>query len=98
MQFGLVLTSEENREHAIGLLATASARGWACRCFLTDRAVRLLTVPVFMDTIRSSHIRLDVCEHSWDRFGDGAPPGDVTLGGQYQDAELVHLSNRVLVL
>lgn len=98
MQLGVVLTAEDNRQHAEGLLAAAAARGWSCRCFLTDRGVRLLMSDSFLRVIRTGAVKLDVCELSWERYGAGAPPPEATMGGQYQDAELVHLSDRVLVL
>lgn len=98
LRLGLVATREEAAADAVGLLAAALLRGWACRCFLTDRGVRLLLDPAFRDLIGRPDLRLDVCEHSWARFGDGGPGPEGIMGGQYQNAELAHTSDRVIVL
>lgn len=81
----------------------AHRRGWECRCFLTDRGALLLTVPAFTDSLAVSATRVAVCELSIERYGDyGLRVADispeVTIGGQYQDAELVRNSDCVLVL
>lgn len=98
MRFGLVATREEAGPQLVGLLAAALARGWECRCFLTDRAVRLLLDPSLQELVKAGRIRLDVCEHSWERFGGRTPAPEGVMGGQYQNAELAHTCDRVVVL
>jgi hypothetical protein len=39
-----------------------------------------------------------VCEHSWEQYGAGGPPAGVAMGSQYQNAELAHQCDRVIVL
>lgn len=98
MRFGLVATREEAGPPLVGLVKTALARGWSCRCFLTDRGVRLLLDPAFRNLIGTPNLRVDVCEHSWERFGDGSEGPESVMGGQYQNAELAHTTDRVVVL
>lgn len=98
MRLGLVATREEAAAEAVGLAAHALARGWTCRCFLTDRGVRLLLDPAFRALIGAPGLRIDVCEHSWERFGDGSTGPAGVMGGQYQNAELAHTSERIVVL
>lgn len=98
MRFGLVATRAEAGPSLVGLVTTALARGWICRCFLTDRGVRLLLDPRFRALIGAKNLRVDVCEHSWERFGDGSVGPEGVMGGQYQNAELAHTSERVVVL
>lgn len=98
VRLGVVATREESAAEAVGLLAGALARRWPCRCFLTDRGVRLLLDPSFRVLIGTPNLRIDVCEHSWERFGDGSAGPEGVMGGQYQNAELAHTSDRVVVL
>ncbi len=98
VRLGVVATREEAAGHAVGLLTAALARGWTCRCFLTDRGVRLLLDGAFCALLGMPNLRVDVCEHSWERFGDGTAGPEGVMGGQYQNAELVHTSDRVVVL
>lgn len=98
MRLGLVAAREEAGPALTGLLRAALVRGWECRCFLTDRGVRLLLDPSFRALATAGGFRLDVCEHSWERFGDGTAGLDGVMGGQYQNAELAHDSDRIVVL
>ena len=98
MRIGIVATHESAQAHLVGLAAAAAARGWPCRCFLTDSGVKIAASEKLLGLARSGAIRLDVCEHSWHQFGDGEAPAGATLGSQFQNAELVRECDRVLVL
>lgn len=102
MNLGIVVTNENHGELALGLLKTAAARGWQLRCFLTDTGVKLLNDPLFAGFCQGEHW-VALCELSLERYHidpakvqDTAP--NIVIGGQYQDAELVKNSDRVLVL
>lgn len=103
MRFGLVVTNERNADAARKLLEAAQARGWECRCFLTDRGALLLADPAFTGSPAFMNTNIAVCELSIERYENHglharAIDPHVIVGGQYQDAELVHNSDRVLVL
>lgn len=103
MRFGLVVTDERRGAAALALLQAAQARGWTCRCFLNDRGVLLLADAGFTGSSAFRQTLVAVCELSVERHEDkGLRLGDidshVVIGGQYQDAELVRNSDRVLVL
>lgn len=98
MLLGLVAASDAEEQHLVGLAAAAARRGWACRCFLTDRGVRLLRSPALLELAGSGAIQLTVCEHSWEIYGGGSVAAGVSLGSQYQNAELAHVCDRVIVL
>jgi len=101
MNLGIVVTSESYAEQVLGLLEAAAERGWQLRCFLTDTGVKLLDEPRFVRFCQAGHW-VALCEMSLERYHidavkvqDQAP--DIIIGGQYQDAELVKNSDRVLV-
>lgn len=102
MKLGIVVTDDRYGRQAEGLLRAAVARGWEVRCFLTDTGAKLLRAASFIDFIRSTDAWVAVCELSLERLGDAGLSGElpddrVVVGGQYQDAELVKKSERVLV-
>lgn len=97
MLLGLVAASDANEKHFVGLASAASARGWECRCFLTDKGVRLARSAALLALAASGAIQLTVCEHSWELFGGGSVATGVQLGSQYQNAELAHVCDRVVV-
>ena len=98
IRLGLVATHEGADREIVGLAQAAVGRGWPCRCFLTGAGVRLLRSVALLELARSGAIRLDVCEHSWELLGGGPLPAGATAGSQYQNAELAHLCDRVVVL
>lgn len=98
IRLGIVATHEATDRRIVGLAQAAVHRGWPCRCFLTGSGVRLLRSAKLLDLARAGAIRLDVCEHSWEQFGDGALPDGAVAASQYQNAELAHLCDRVVVL
>ncbi|MEJ2691821.1 MAG: hypothetical protein P8166_01910 [Candidatus Thiodiazotropha sp.] len=102
MKLGIVITDETLAEHAVGVIEASCERGWRNRCFLTDRGVLLLKDTDFCRLMREQELEVAVCELSMERY-DHPAASDVELmrrvviGGQYQDAQMVHNSDRVLV-
>jgi len=100
MKLGVVITGEEGTAPAVELLQKAAGRQHELRCFLTDSGVRAMTEPVVREMVTNEQVTLAVCEHSMENFGQSVPEdivGPVIVGGQYQDAELVHWCDRVAV-
>ena len=98
MLLGIVATNEAAEAHVVGLVSAARTRGWQCRCFLTDRGVRVLRSVDLLQLVNSGAVDLAVCEHSWEIFAGGDAPSGVVMASQYQNAELAHLCDRVIVL
>jgi hypothetical protein len=101
MQLGIVVIDDRNAAHAKGLLKAAQERGWETRCFLTDRGVFLLQDPEFRQMLDESKSHFSMCELSIERYaGDGVSVAGledkIVVGGQYQNAELVHNCDQVL--
>lgn len=102
MRLGIVVTDDHYGPQAEGLLRAAVARGWEVRCFLTDSGARLLGIPSFLELIESRCAWVAVCELSVERMEHAGLDLErvrdmIVIGGQYQDAELVKKSDRVLV-
>ena len=101
MRLGIVVTDEKHGDQALGLAQAAAMRGWFVRCFLTDTGVRLVDRPQFQACMQQEGVEMTLCEHSLAHYRSDLNPSDlsarVTIGGQYQDAELAHKSDRVLV-
>lgn len=103
MRFGLVVTDERYGDVAITLLEAAQTRGWSCRCFLNDRGVLLLADSYFIGSPAFRLTELAACEVSIERYAEEGLrrsdiSGHVVIGSQYQNAELVKHSDRILVL
>ena len=102
MQLGIVVIDDRCVPHAVGILKAAQARGWETRCFLTDRGVFLLNDPVFRRLLDEGKSHFSTCELSIERYAHEGISVEgiedkIIVGGQYQNAELVHNSDHVLV-
>lgn len=95
---GLVATTDAGAMHLLGLARAAVARGWACRCFLTDTGVRLLSDAALREMAHAGQLQLEVCEHAWQLFGGGPAPEGFKLRSQLQNAMLARDCDRVIVL
>ncbi len=105
MHIGIVVTDDRYTNDAMRLLRTASSNGFETECFLTDRGILLLNLDNFADLVNKIYCTVSVCEHSIDRLGETENmekfkhkfKDKIIIGGQYQDAELVRRSDRVVV-
>lgn len=101
MRLGIVVTDHGQGPTVLGVIEAAVRRGWNIRCFLTDTGVRLLNDAGFLAHARDGTAAVAVCELSIERYGQEEAhaelPESVVVGGQYQDAELVHETDSVLV-
>ena len=98
MQLGVVATQRAAGPQLVGIVSAAARRGWTCRCFLTDEGVLLVGLPEVVELARGGAMKLDVCHLSWERFGTGELPEGAHGGSQYNNAELAHACDRVVVL
>lgn len=101
MRLGIVVTDQRQSQLAVRVLQAALERAWSVRCFLTENGVGLIKDSGFIDMARSGKVNLSICELSVERYCADvalAELDDVLIvGGQYQDAELVRNSDKVLV-
>jgi hypothetical protein len=102
MQLGIVVIDDRCAPHAVGLLRAAQARDWTSRCFLSDRGVFLLKDPEFRNLLDEGRTHFSICELSIERYAEDGVSVEgledkIVIGGQYQNAELVHNSDQVLV-
>jgi len=100
MNLGVVITEQSHIADACRAMEAAAKRGWNLRCFLTDSGVHALQEPAIQKLAAEAKVWLAVCELSIERYGVEVPQNvadQVVVGGQYQDAELAHLADRVVV-
>lgn len=104
MHIGIVVTDDRYINDAVKLIRAASLNGFETECFLTDRGILLLNFDNFADLVNKINCKVSVCEHSIDRLSETENIEKIKdkfkgiiIGGQYQDAELVRRSDRVVV-
>ncbi|MBK6742362.1 MAG: hypothetical protein IPG66_05030 [Hydrogenophilales bacterium] len=102
MRLGIVVTDIAYLAAVTRLIDAVRARDWQAECFLTDTGVMLLADNGFATRAKAVRNSVAVCEHSVERYAQDlfdvtALADDIVVGGQYQDAEMVHRCDKVLV-
>ena len=94
---GIMVTKYENLEHITGVVKSAQAAGHPIMLFLTDEGVRFTRDPKFLELLKVNGIEIAVCEHSCDQIGIHEKTEGITYGSQYDNAGMMHDSERILV-
>jgi len=102
MILGVVVTDYRHAKTAYQVMREALNRHWTVNVFLTDDGVHMIKDHEFLDMAKNEDAHCSfICEHSVERYCKEVDLGNieefVVVGGQYQNAELVHNSERVLV-
>ncbi|MDA8390918.1 MAG: hypothetical protein M0Z76_09360 [Gammaproteobacteria bacterium] len=96
MQILFFVSHPESGPILAGLLRACQRQGVDWGCFLTGSGVTVLQNPELATLICASPAPIAVCEHSWDRFGNGPCP--LPLGSQTDSSALAAQALRIISL
>jgi sulfur relay (sulfurtransferase) complex TusBCD TusD component (DsrE family) len=94
---GIMVTQYENLEHIAGVVKAAHAAGHPIMIFLTDEGVKFTRDPKFLELLKVDGIEISVCDHSCERTGIHDKTEGISYGSQYNNAGMLHDSERVLI-
>ncbi len=96
-RLGIMVTKYQNIDHIAGIVRAARKAGHAVQLFLTDEGVRFTRDPKFLDLLKTGGVECLVCEHNCELIGIHDTTEGITYGSQYNNAGMLHGSERVLV-
>jgi hypothetical protein len=96
-QLGILITKHENLGHISGIIKAANRAGHPVRVFLNDEGVRFSRDPGFLELLALDGVEAAVCDHFRERLGIEQKTEGITYGSQYDNAVMMHESERVLV-
>jgi len=96
-QLGILVTNYANREHIIGVVKAARKAGHPVRVFLNDEGVKFTCDPKLLEVLSGEGVETAVCDHMCGVHCITEKAGSVTYGSQYDNACMLHDSERVLV-
>jgi hypothetical protein len=94
---GIMVTKYENLEHIAGVVKAAHAAGHPIMIFLTDEGVKFTRDPKFLELLKVDGIEISVCDHSCERINIHDKTEGISYGSQYNNAGMLHDSERVLI-
>jgi len=96
-QLGILITKHENLEHITGIIKADRRAGHPVRVFLNDEGVRFSLDPEFLEMLALGGVEVAVCDHFREKLGIEQRSAGITYGSQYDNAVMMHDSERVLV-
>jgi hypothetical protein len=94
---GIMVTKHANVEHIGGCVKAARKAGHPVQIFLTDEGVRFTRDPKFLELLKIDKVECSVCDHSCERIGLHEKTEGISYGSQYNNAGMLHDSERVLI-
>jgi len=96
-KLGIMITKHANLEHIAGVTRAARKAGHPVTIFMTDEGVKFTRDPQFIELLSIDGVEVSVCDHSCECIGVHEKTEGIIYGNQYNNAGMLHDSERVLV-
>lgn len=100
MKLGIFVNTNRHLDHVVGLAKAAVVKGNEVIIFNMDDGTKLLGTPEFADLCKTPGVSVSFCDHSAKGLNvttEGLP-SEMVCGSQFNNAVMVHDSDRVIVL
>ncbi len=100
MKLGIFVNTDKNLDAVRGITGAALAKGHTVSIFSMDDGTKLIGSAVFAELCKTQGVSVGFCDHSAKHVGvstDGLPK-EIVCGSQYNNAVMLHESDRVIVL
>lgn len=100
MKLGILVNTDRHPDHIVGITRAALSRGHDVTLFIMDDGTKLLNHPGLCSLSRLPGVQMSFCRLSARRL-EVETVGvscDFTDGSQYNNAQMVHQADRVIVL
>jgi hypothetical protein len=94
---GIMITKYGNLDHISGVVRAARKAGHPVQIFMTDEGVKFTRDPKFLELLKVDGVEISVCDHSCETQGIREKTDGISYGSQYNNAGMLHDSERVLV-
>ena len=94
---GIMVTKYAHLEHIAGVTRAARKAGHPVRIFMTDEGVKFTRDHQFLELLKIEGVEVTVCEHNCELLGLHDKTEGITYGSQYDNAGMLHSSERILV-
>ncbi len=100
MKLGILVNTDKRLEDILGITKSAISKGHEVIIFCMDEGTKLLHNPSFSGLCTTKGITMNFCDHSAKGMGvstDGIPK-EIGCGSQFDNANMAHEADRVIVL
>jgi predicted peroxiredoxin len=100
MKLGIFVNTDRHLGHVVGLTKAALAKGHEVIMFNMDDGTKLLGTPEFADLCKTQGVSLSFCDHSAKglKVSTEGLPQEIVCGSQYNNADMNHKADKVIIL
>lgn len=100
MKLGILVNTDKNLSAVDGITRAAVAAGHSVEIFVMDDGTRLLADGAFTALASLAGVKMAFCDHSAQHLGTkpDPTPDAITCGSQFDNANMNHEADRVIVL
>ncbi len=100
MKLGILVNTDQHAEDILGITKAALSKGHEVSIFMMDTGVKLIGNPSITGLCNESGVSMSFCDHSAGKVGvskEGVPD-KVVCGSQFDNANMSHQTDKVIVL
>lgn len=100
MKLGILVNTDKNLKHILGLTEAAINKGHTVIIFAMDEGVKLFREPELNSLCKTKNVSISFCDHSTHvlNISKEGIPEEIICGSQYNNAVMNHDADRVIVL
>lgn len=100
MKLGILVNTDNHLDAVLGITLAALSKGLEVSIFVMDAGTHLLNHPLLKELSQRQRIVMSFCEHSAQGLGVSfaALSAQIIRGSQYDNATMLHESDKVIVL
>lgn len=100
MKLGILVNTDKNLKHITGITKASAGKGHEVIIFAMDDGARFLLYPEFTDLCNIKGVSISFCDYSTKtlKVSKEALSEKIVCGSQYNNAALVHQSDRLIIL
>lgn len=100
MKLGILVNTDKHVEAVIGITRAALTKGHEVTIFTMDEGTKLLENPSYSGLCKLKGVNMSFCDYSAKTVGAKTEgiPDEIVCGSQYNNAEMNHNSDKVIVL
>ena len=100
MKLGILVNTDRHAEDVVGITKAAVSKGHEVLIFIMDTGVKLLSNSSITDLCNEIGVHMSFCDHSAGKLGISKEgyPDKIVCGSQFDNANMNHDADRVIVL
>jgi len=100
MKLGIIVTTDTHLNHILGITRAALSKGHEVNIFNMDEGVKLLENSSFTELCNERGITMSFCDYSTKtvEISTEGIPGEISCGSQFDNANINHNSDKVIIL